>query len=122
MARQLTERQQKFLSVLFDGANGNVVEAKKLAGYSEGSSTTEIVQSLKDEITDATRSYFARTAPQAAYSIAQGLLDPTELGIRDKQAAAKDILDRAGLGKTDKVDVTSSGGVFYLPPKEGVNE
>ena len=77
---------------------------------------------MKDEITDATRSYFARTAPQAAYSIAQGLLDPTELGIRDKQAAAKDILDRAGLGKTDKVDVTSSGGVFYLPPKEGVNE
>lgn len=122
MARQLTERQQKFLSVLFDGANGNVVEAKKLAGYSDGSSTTEIVQSLKDEITDATRSYFARTAPQAAYSIAQGLMDPTELGIRDKQAAAKDILDRAGLGKTDKVDVTSSGGVFYLPPKEGVNE
>jgi hypothetical protein len=38
-------------------------------------------------------------------------------------AAAKDLLDRAGLGKVDKVDVSSSGGgIFYLPPKEGVNE
>jgi hypothetical protein len=38
-------------------------------------------------------------------------------------AAAKDLLDRAGLGKVDKVDVTSGGGgIFYLPPKEGKNE
>ena len=33
------------------------------------------------------------------------LYDPTELGIKDKMAAAKDLLDRAGLGKVDKVDV-----------------
>jgi hypothetical protein len=38
-------------------------------------------------------------------------------------AAAKDLLDRAGLGKVDKVDVSSSGGgIFYLPPKDGKNE
>jgi hypothetical protein len=52
----------------------------------------------------------------------QALSDPTELGIKDKMSAAKDLLDRAGLGKVDKVDVTSTGGVFYLPPKEGNNE
>jgi hypothetical protein len=50
------------------------------------------------------------------------LYDPTELGIKEKMIAAKDLLDRAGLGKVDKVDVTSSGGIFYLPPKEGTNE
>ena len=50
MSRELTERQQKFLAVLFDEAGGDVVSAKKLAGYSEGSSTTDIVKSLKDEI------------------------------------------------------------------------
>jgi hypothetical protein len=45
------------------------------------------------------------------------------LGIKDKMAAAKDLLDRAGLGKVEKVDVSSSsGGIFYLPPKEGQNE
>ena len=122
MARNLTENQQKFLEVLFDDAGCDVVLAKKLAGYSNGTPTRIIVESLKDEIGEATRSYFARTAPKAAMAMVQALSDPTELGIKDKMSAAKDLLDRAGLGKVDKVDVTSTGGVFYLPPKEGSNE
>lgn len=123
MARQLTDKQQKFLEVLFDEANGDVVTAKKLAGYGESTSTTSIVESLKDEIADKTRTWFARTAPKAAMAMANALVDPTELGIRDKMAAAKDLLDRAGLGKVDKIDVGSStGGVFILPSKEGKNE
>tara|TARA_Y100001937_G_scaffold57356_1_gene78630 strand:+ start:154 stop:525 length:372 start_codon:yes stop_codon:yes gene_type:complete len=123
MTRNLTEKQQKFLDVLFDEAGGDVVKAKKLAGYGEQSSTTAIVESLKDEIGDRTRSYFARTAPKAAMAMVGALHDPTELGIRDKMSAAKDLLDRAGLGKVDRVDLTSSsGGVFILPSKEGKNE
>ena len=123
MARNLTEKQQKFLDVLFDEAGGDVVQAKKLAGYGEQSSTTAIVESLKDEIGDRTRSYFARTAPKAAMAMVGALYDPTELGIRDKMSAAKDLLDRAGLGKVDKIDGgSSSGGVFILPSKEGTNE
>ena len=121
--RTLTEKQQRFLDVLFDEAGGDVVQAKKLAGYGEQSSTTAIVESLKDEIGDRTRSYFARTAPKAAMAMVGALYDPTELGIRDKMSAAKDLLDRAGLGKVDKIDVGSStGGVFILPSKEGTNE
>jgi hypothetical protein len=122
MAKQLTEMQQKFLEVLFDEANGDVVQAKKLAGYSDNTPTRLIVDALKDEITEATRTYFSRIAPKAAMAMTQALYDPTELGLRDKMSAAKDLLDRAGLGKTEKVDVSSSGGVFYLPPKEGKNE
>ena len=123
MARNLTEKQQKFLDVLFDEAGGDVVQAKKLAGYGEQSSTTAIVESLKEEIGDRTRSYFARTAPKAAMAMVGALYDPTELGIRDKMSAAKDLLDRAGLGKVDRVDLSSSsGGVFILPSKEGTNE
>ena len=123
MARQLTENQQKFLEVLFDEANGDVVIAKKLAGYSDSTATKLVVEALKDEIADATRSYFARTAPKAAMAMTNALYDPTELGIRDKMSAAKDLLDRAGLGKVDRVDVSSSsGGVFILPAKEGTNE
>ena len=44
MTRQLTEKQQAFLNVLFDEAGGNMVTAKKLAGYSDTSSTVEIVK------------------------------------------------------------------------------
>ena len=32
MTRQLTEKQQKLLNVLFDEAGGNVTIAKKIAG------------------------------------------------------------------------------------------
>ena len=35
MARNLTEKQQKFLDVLFEEAGGNLVKAKKLAGYAD---------------------------------------------------------------------------------------
>ena len=122
MARTLTERQQRFLEVLFDDAGGDVVQAKKLAGYGDNSSTTAIVEALKDEIAEKTRTYFARTAPKAAFALMGALQDPTQLGIKEKMIAAKDVLDRAGLGKVEKVDVTSGGGIFYLPPKEGENE
>ena len=121
--KTLTEKQQLFLEVLFDEANGDVVRAKQLAGYSDNTPTRTIVNNLKDEIADATRTHFSRTAPKAVMALVNALSDPTELGIKDKMAAAKDLLDRAGLGKVDKVDVSSSGGgIFYLPPKEGVNE
>ena len=123
MARNLTDNQKLFLEVLFDEAGGDVVLAKKLAGYSDNTPTRVIVEALKDEIAEATRTYFARTAPKAAMAMVGALHDPTELGIRDKMAAAKDLLDRAGLGKVDKIDVgSSSGGVFILPSKEGKNE
>ena len=118
MTRQLTENQQKLLDVLFDEAGGDVATAKRLAGYAEGSSTTEIVKGLKQEILDATQEYMARNAPKAAVAITGGLYDPTELGIRDKMAAAKELLDRSGLIKTEKVQVEASGGVMLMPPKE----
>ena len=122
MARNLTENQQKFLEVLFEEAQGDVVLAKKLAGYSEKTPTRLVVESLKDEIAEATRSYFSRSAPKAVMALAGALNDPTQLGLKEKMAAAKDLLDRAGLGKVEKMEVTGSGGVFYLPPKEGNNE
>ena len=49
MARTLTEKQQKFLDVLFDEARGDILEAKKLAGYSPSNSTNDIINSLREE-------------------------------------------------------------------------
>ena len=117
MSRELTERQQKFLAVLFDEAGGDIVTAKKLAGYSDATSSTEVVNSLKEEILDATQTYMARNAPKAAMAMVSALYDPTELGIRDKMAAAKELLDRTGLVKTEKVQVEAKGGVMLMTPK-----
>jgi|TARA_R110002126_G_scaffold278055_3_gene424257 hypothetical protein len=117
MARQLSEKQEKLLSVLFDEAGGDIITAKKLAGYSDATSTSDIVKGLKDELMEATQLYMARNAPKAAMAMVGGLFDPTQLGIRDKLSAAKELLDRTGLVKTDKVQVEASGGVMLMPPK-----
>ena len=78
MPRELTQKQRLFLDVLFDKAQGSIVQAKKLAGYSDGTSSSEVVRSLKDEINEATREYLARVAPKAAFSMANVLDDPTD--------------------------------------------
>ena len=122
MARQLNERQQKFLEVLFEEAGGDMVLAKKMAGYSETSSTSAIVRGLKEEILEATQMYMARNAPKAAMAMTGALFDPTELGLRDKMSAAKELLDRVGLVKTEKMQVEASGGVMLMPPKAVIVE
>jgi hypothetical protein len=122
MARTLTDKQQAFLNALFDEANGDVLLAKKIAGYSDSYSTTEIVNGLKEEILDATHMFMARNAPKAAFALVGGLVDPTELGIRDKMAAAKELLDRTGLVKTEKMQVEAKGGVMLMPAKNATIE
>lgn len=117
MARQLTEKQQKFLDVLFEEARGSVVQAKKLAGYSESQHTAQIVGALKDEILERTNMYLAQNGPRAAMAMVGALHDPTELGIKEKMQAAKEVMDRIGIIKSEKVQIESTGGVMLLPPK-----
>jgi hypothetical protein len=119
VSKKLNEKQQLFMQVLFDEAEGDVVQAKKLAGYSDGTATRIIVEALKDEIFEATKTYMSRLGPKAAVAYGSALMDPTQLGIKEKMVAAGQILDRAGVVKTEKVAVEASGGLFILPPKEG---
>ena len=60
----------------------------------------------------------SRVGPKAAVAYASALDDPTQLGIKEKMMAAGQILDRAGVVKTERVNVESSGGLFILPPKQ----
>ncbi|MAO25354.1 MAG: hypothetical protein CMJ25_31850 [Phycisphaerae bacterium] len=122
MPRQLSEKQQTLLAVLFEEAGGDIIAAKKLAGYADSTNTSEIVKGLKEEILDATQMYMARNAPKAAMAMVGGLFDPTELGIKDKLSAAKELLDRTGIVKTDKVQVEAKGGVMLMPPKAALVE
>ena len=112
------------MDVLFEEAAGDIPAAKRLAGYADATSSTEVVASLKEEIIDATHMYMymARNAPKAAMSMVGALYDPTELGIRDKMAAAKELLDRTGLVKTEKVQVEAKGGVMLMPAKNPTYE
>tara|TARA_B100000795_G_scaffold131654_1_gene98259 strand:+ start:79 stop:447 length:369 start_codon:yes stop_codon:yes gene_type:complete len=122
MSKKLNEKQQLFMQVLFDEAEGDVVQAKKLAGYSDGTATRVVVEGLKDEIFEATKTYMSRLGPKAAVAYGSALMDPTQLGVKEKMVAAGQILDRAGVVKTEKVAVEASGGLFILPPKESSND
>lgn len=117
MAKHLTEQQEAFLDALFGEAKGNPTLAKKMAGYSDNKAASVIINSLKDEILERTKIYLATHAPKAAMSVVDGMHDPTELGFKEKLAAAKDLLDRVGIIKTEKVMVESSPGIIVLPPK-----
>ena len=116
--KELTEQQKRFLEVLFAEANGNINQAMKMAGFSEGYSRRQLTNSLKEEIIEATQLYIAMAAPKAAVAMINAIDDPTELGLKEKMSAAKDLLDRAGLVKTEKVQVESTGGIMVLPAKE----
>jgi len=122
MAKELTDQHKRFLEVLFNEAGGNINHAMRMAGFSEGYSRRSLTNYLKEEIIEATQLYIAMAAPKAAVAMIGAIDDPTELGLKEKMSAAKDLLDRAGLVKTEKVQVESTGGIMVLPAKEAVDE
>tara|TARA_R100000329_G_scaffold15892_1_gene16404 strand:+ start:360 stop:728 length:369 start_codon:yes stop_codon:yes gene_type:complete len=122
MARNLTEKQQKFLDVLFEEAGGNLATARKLAGYADGVSSKAIAESLSEEIADLTKKFISSSAVKAAYSMFEVMNNPTDLGNKEKMAAAKDVLDRSGFIKTEKVEVSAANPLFILPQKADEDE
>jgi len=121
MARNLTEKQEMFLEALFGDARGNTMQAIKLAGYAEGTSSASIMKTLEAEIAERTKSLIATRGPQAAYSMLDVMENPTDLGNKEKMAAAKDVLDRSGFVKTEKVEVSAASPLFILPQKDNEN-
>ena len=122
MARNLTEKQQKFLDVLFEEAGGNLVAAKKLAGYADNVATKQVSDSLAEEIAELTKKFISSSATKAAYSMFEVMNSPTDLGNKEKMAAAKDVLDRSGFIKTEKVEVSAANPLFILPQKADEDE
>ena len=122
MARNLTEKQQKFLDVLFEEAQGNLAKARKLAGYADGVSSKAVAESLAEEIADLTKRFISSSATKAAYSMFEVMNSPTDLGNKEKMAAAKDVLDRSGFIKTEKVEVSAANPLFILPQKANEDE
>lgn len=114
----MTEQQEKFLESLFGRAKGDPKVAKEDAGYSTHYSIPKILSGLEEEIEKRTRQLIASSGPQAAFSILAILKDPKDLGNQMKLAAAKDLLDRAGFSKTDKIEVKTDTPLFILPSKD----
>jgi hypothetical protein len=81
-----------------------------------------VKDNLQQQIEIATRKFISEVAPESVFSILSVMRMPSTAGAKERLAAAKDLLDRAGFVKTDKVEVNTNGGLFILPAKEGSPE
>jgi hypothetical protein len=125
----LTPKQKVFINALFGEAQGNYRAAMDIAEYSKNTSINDVLKGCEEDIISSSKNFLAANAPKAAMAIVGVIDDPVEMGTRDKLAAAKDVLDRIGVSKTDKIEVKSPQGIFILPRKnddedvdDGTNE
>ncbi len=117
MKKDLTEKQQNFLSNLM-ACNGDPKEAAKKAGYAEH---YQVTKALKGEILDLAESVLALSAPQAAMKMVSIMNSDEPIPQANMRLqAAQSILDRIGLSKTDRIDIThkTEQGLFILPAKK----
>ena len=117
--KNLTEKQESFLENLFGQARGNPREAAKLAGYDENG-YQKVVKSLKQEIIERAEGVLATHSPKAVMGMVNALDDDGSIpGANTRLEAAKQILDRVGISKTERIDVNAKvqHGIFILPPK-----
>ena len=122
--KELTEQQQKFIDALFGEANGSPKRAGEIAGYSPFS-YSKVVKSLKDEILERAEYSLAFNSAKAVKGLVNALDDDgTTPGANIRMEAAKQILDRTGIVKKEKIDITGkmAHGIFILPPKDGTNQ
>lgn len=121
--RMYSDKQEAFLEALCGDAKGNIREAMRIAGYSDGTKVSDVVSPLRDEIIDRASLMLAMNAPKATFSIINVLDEPDALGARNAVSAAREILDRTGLVKKEQVEVhATGGGLFVLPPKKSTND
>ena len=120
MPKQLTELQNNFLDALFGEAKGNYAKAMRLPGYSTSTNPYAIIQSLRTEIIERAELEMAANAPKAVLSMVGVIDDPSAVGNRERLAASQQVLDRVGLSKVEKLNVSSDKpiGVFILPAKD----
>tara|TARA_R100001530_G_scaffold5177_1_gene6529 strand:+ start:195 stop:635 length:441 start_codon:yes stop_codon:yes gene_type:complete len=118
--KSLTDTQEKFLDALFGEARGNPRRAGELAGYSDHS-YPKVLRNLKNEIVSRAETYLANYSARAATRMVDMLdEDGTTPHANIRMEAAKQILDRVGVAKKEKLDVNLKAvhGLFILPPKD----
>ena len=91
----------------------------QIARYSDHTKVAHIAKELREEIREVTETLLTMYAPKATYALTSVLNNPDTFNARQIISAAKEVLDRTGLVKKERVEVTSnSGGIFILPPKQ----
>ena len=119
--RNLTEKQEKFLSNLIE-TKGDLKLSAELAGYA--GNHYQVINSLKQEIVELASTVLAREAPKAAFKLVEVMDSDVAMPQANvKLQAAQTILDRVGVSKTERlqVDQNVNGGIFILPEKQVID-
>jgi len=118
--RNYSDKQLAFLEAMAGDAQGSIGKAIRMAGYGDNVSSRDVVPYLQDELIAIAEHILAYNAPKAAFGMAGVLDDPTALGAKNSVAAAKEVLDRVGIVKKEKLEVSSEdgNGIFILPAKK----
>lgn len=122
--RELTEQQQTFLTALFGEAKGDPRKAGEIAGYAP-TYYPKAIKALKEEILERAEYSLALHSAKAVKGLVDALdEDGKTPGVNIRMDAAKQILDRVGLVKKDKIDINAqvAHGIFILPPKDDFNK
>lgn len=110
------ERHARFLDLVFD-ENTSYSDAAEAVGYSRNYGNT-LARKLKDEIIDRIRLQLAIKGPTALRQVEDLLTDGTTPGAAIRLQMVKELLDRIGVVKVDKVQVeTNAPSVVILPAK-----
>lgn len=121
--RSYTPKQKKFLVEYAKNNFSNPKEAAEKAGYS--THYWNMITSLKDDIKEIAEALMVGAAPEAASTLYAILTSEKPIpSAQNKLQAAKEILDRAGVVKTEKIehDHQVRGGLFLLPMKMELQE
>lgn len=113
---KLTEQEELFITAMIETKGNARVSASK-AGYSENYGFS-LARKFHENIIKAAKEVLALHSIQSAYTLTDAL-DPENPVHRDRLEAAKQILDRIGIVKEEKIEVkTTLPGIMFLPEKD----
>ena len=102
--KKLTDKQQLFLDNILT-TQGDLKLSAELAGYS--GNHYQVIKSLKEEIVELASNVLAREAPKAAFKLVEVMTAADAIPQANvKLQAAQTVLDRVGLGKKEKFEIS----------------
>lgn len=114
----LTEQQQLFLDAMADEINNptsDVEVAKEFAGYPPTYSSVKLIRELSKALEEDIRFYLLGRSLFAAKKMFELASDPNPLPGSEKILnASKEILDRAGITKKDKIELETTGPIHVI--------
>ncbi len=117
---KLSAKQELYLDTLFsDEHYADRAYAKEVAGYAPTTTSYNIESLLTEEILERSQKCLAHNAPDSVGKIVGVMNNPTQKGASTVLAAAKDLLDRGGLVRKERIEHTvgPESAMLILPTK-----